>query len=471
MYIFNRLQLCAAILAGSLLVLFGFASAGLAGDSDSKAGTRILEALQQQYDLTEDEAITRLAAEAKAAAIHPGLKQFLGGAYAGAWFDSERLQLAVAITDPELEDWVKVADAHPVLVNRGLAELRRIQGELRRESVRSTQWNAAVTSWYIDYPTNSVVVEALPEHWGIAQARVAALPVDPSAIRMEVSAGRPELEYHVRGGDLASGCSIGFSVGGGFVWAGHCGTTIGASITGHDSQVIGNVAGTDWPQTDRGWVSTNAGVQLLPEINGFDDGVFTVEGSQNALQGTFVCRFGRTTGGPHCGTVSGLNQTVLFSGETQSTSGLTRADGVCSAGGDSGGPYVKGGTGLGVGTHTGGSGGCTSSAVKYFHPLENSLNFFNLTLLTGSGGDPPAITTFVCPDTANSGSGMFHCFVEYTSQGETQVDWTGPGNASGDSFFGSCGEHQQVNVTVTVSNGFGSDGRNASFICPTNPIP
>lgn len=194
-------------------------------------------------------------------------------------------------------------------------------------------------------------------------------------------------------------------------------------------------------------------------------------GSQGAVVGTDVCRFGRTTGGPHCGQVTSINNSITFSGETQPTKGLTRADGVCSAPGDSGGPYVVAGTGDGVGTHTGGSGGCTTNAVKYFHPLNDSLSRFGLALLTVNGTNPPEITTWVCPNSADSGGGMFTCFVDYNSQGPTQVVWTGPGTPSGDAFFGSCTPGVWVTVSVTVSNDFGSDSRQSSFTCPGNEIP
>lgn len=116
MFAINRLSGFASPCAGLLLLLvlqlpFG----ALAAESGAQGRLDTLKALQQQYGLTEEEAITRLAAQAEATIIHPGFKDFLGEAYAGAWFDNEQLELVVAITDSALGDWVKVAGVSPAV--------------------------------------------------------------------------------------------------------------------------------------------------------------------------------------------------------------------------------------------------------------------------------------------------------------------------------------------------------------------
>ena len=81
--------------------------------------------------------------------------------------------------------------------------------------------------WYVDVVTNTVVVLA---RGGSAAARafVAASGVDAAAVRVVASTETPRPLYDVRGGDayyIGGGrCSVGFSVNGGFVTAGHCGT-------------------------------------------------------------------------------------------------------------------------------------------------------------------------------------------------------------------------------------------------------
>ena len=87
----------------------------------------------------------------------------------------------------------------------------------------------------------------------------------------------------------------------------------------------------------------------------------------------------------------------------------------------------------------------------------------------GGGGTPPVITSFVCPDYANSGGGTYFCDVAYTSSTTATVVW--PNGSGGTSYFGRCSRGSRPTVTVTVSNSAGSVSRSATFNCPTNPIP
>ena len=106
MVLLQRLWIAAA--SGLMLAFSLGVSTGFASGPETGAEAGILQAIQEQFGLSEDEAITRLAQEARANGIHPGLKQFLGNAYAGAWFDSEQLQLFVAITDVDMQGTTQV---------------------------------------------------------------------------------------------------------------------------------------------------------------------------------------------------------------------------------------------------------------------------------------------------------------------------------------------------------------------------
>ena len=85
------------------------------------------------------------------------------------------------------------------------------------------------------------------------------------------------------------------------------------------------------------------------------------------------------------------------------------------------------------------------------------------------GGTPPTITSFLCPDYANSGGGTYFCEVAYSSTTPAVIRW--PNGSGGSSYFGRCSRGSRPTVTVTVSNAAGSVSRSATFNCPTNPIP
>ena len=85
------------------------------------------------------------------------------------------------------------------------------------------------------------------------------------------------------------------------------------------------------------------------------------------------------------------------------------------------------------------------------------------------GGTPPTITSFRCPDYANSGGGTYYCEVAYTSTTPATIRW--PNGSGASSYFGRCSRGTRPTVTVTVSNAAGSVSRSATFSCPTNQIP
>ena len=87
----------------------------------------------------------------------------------------------------------------------------------------------------------------------------------------------------------------------------------------------------------------------------------------------------------------------------------------------------------------------------------------------GGGGTPPTITSFLCPDYANSGGGMYWCEVTYSSATPATVRWP---NGSGDLYYtGRCSSGSRPTVTVTVTNAYGSVSSSRTFNCPTGPIP
>ena len=210
---------------------------------------------------------------------------------------------------------------------------------------------AAITSWRVDEKSNSVVVEvnknvrdAASDKW-IATAK----SISGSVQVAEVTESPTPL-YDLRGGEaiyMGGGrCSLGFSVTGGYVTAGHCGTT-GTAVSGSNRVAQGSFAGSVFPGNDYAWVRTNANWTPRPWVNRSGSNV-VVKGSTQAAVGSQICRSGSTTGW-RCGTVQAFNQTVNYpQGQVR---GLTRTN-ACAEGGDSGGSWVAGsGFGQAQGVH------------------------------------------------------------------------------------------------------------------------
>ena len=124
----------------------------------------------------------------------------------------------------------------------------------------------------------------------------------------------PRTLYDVRGGDayyIGGGrCSVGFSVNGGFVTAGHCGTP-GTATQGYNQVAQGTFQGSSFPGNDYAWVAVNSNWTPQPWVNNYSGGNVTVAGSTEAAVGASICRSGSTTGW-RCGTVQAKNQTVNY---------------------------------------------------------------------------------------------------------------------------------------------------------------
>jgi streptogrisin C len=246
----------------------------------------------------------------------------------------------------------------------------------RAESAKSS----VVRGWYVDVPNNRVVVTAAPG----AEAEARSFASGAGAVTVVTSAEQPRPMYDIRGGDqyVINGntlCSVGFSVAGGFVTAGHCGGT-GSPTLGYNNVAQGNFAGSSFPGNDYGWVRTNGNWTSQPWVNNYSGGNVTVAGSQDAAIGSSICRSGRTTGW-RCGTLLGRNETIVYS--QGAVSGLSRSN-ACAEPGDSGGSWISGNQAQGV--TSGGSGNCSSGGTMWFQPVNEILQVYGLSLTTTGGG-------------------------------------------------------------------------------------
>ncbi|BCB75502.1 alpha-lytic protease prodomain-containing protein [Phytohabitans flavus] len=378
-----------AMLAAALLLPVGAvalqaapaaAAPAPATPAGSAASAEMLGAMQRDLGLTADEARARLAREDKAGRTDARLRKQLGAAYGGAYLTAGATSLVVAVTDKAHAAKVTAAGATAKVVTRSEAQLDAVKSTLDRSAAKAPA--ASVPGWYVDVVTNTVVVLARGD---AAAARAFAATAKSSAVRVVASNETPVPLYDVRGGDayyMGGRCSVGFSVSGGFVTAGHCGTT-GTATQGFNQVAQGTFRGSSFPGNDYAWVQVNSNWTPQPWVNNYAGGNVTVAGSTEAAVGASICRSGSTTGW-HCGTISAKNQTVNYS--QGSVMGLTRTN-VCAEPGDSGGSWLSGQQAQGV--TSGGSGNCTSGGTTYFQPVNEILTAYGLTLTTSGGGNPP----------------------------------------------------------------------------------
>lgn len=356
---------------------FGAPAAPVAptGSDTESYPAELLQAVQRDLGLNAEQARVRLASDQKASEISEQAKASLGDAFGGSWIDQASGKLVVAVTRPGLS----VIGADTQVVKNSLSQLNGTKSVLDLMSAP-----AGVTSWRVDEKSNSVVVEvnkntrdAAADKW-IATAK----SISGSVQVAEVTES-PTTLYDLRGGDavyMGGGrCSLGFSVTGGFVIAGHCGRT-GTAAQGYNRVAAGTFAGSTFPGNDYAWVRTNANWTPRPWVNRYGGANVIIKGSTQAAVGSQICRSGSTTGW-RCGTVQAFNQTVNYA--QGSVRGLTRTN-ACAEPGDSGGSWVAGsGFGQAQGVTSGGSGNCSSGGTTYFQPVNPILSRYGLTLTRG----------------------------------------------------------------------------------------
>lgn len=344
------------------------------------AAQPIQNAMQRDLGLSAQQVQTRLAQEATAMTAGPAAKAAAGDAYGGSWYDSATGKLVVGLTDAARADAVRATGADTVQVRHTAASLSAAKQAI--DNFAGQVAPKEVTGWYVDPKANTLVVDVVqgaanPQVQQFLDRAEAAGPVRVDSVKAQ-----PRLYAgDVVGGDAylinnAARCSIGFSVTDGFVSAGHCGSA-GDSVTDSSGNAMGTFDASSFPGNDYSHVVTNSGFTPSPTVDGYGNGDVTVTGSAEAAVGESVCRSGSTSGW-HCGTIQATDQTVNYSEGT--VSGLTETN-ACAEPGDSGGSWVSGTEAQGV--TSGGSGDCTSGGTTYFQPVNEILDAYGLTLVTG----------------------------------------------------------------------------------------
>ncbi|MGX6602624.1 S1 family peptidase [Micromonosporaceae bacterium Da 78-11] len=362
-------------------------SAGQAARSAGGVSPQLLAAMQRDLGLDGDQAQARLKRARWASGVSARLSAQTGADFGGAWLAADGTTLKIAVTDPDAEALVRQAGAVPVLVKR--SEQKLVTAKEKLDAVRSATGD--VTGWYVDVSTNKLVVVAKPGASADARRLVGTAGVDTDSVTVKTSKASPKPLFDVRGADPyfiavdggTARCSIGFSVEGGFVTAGHCGA-VGSTTNGFNNQAQGTVEASVFPgDADMGFVAVNGDWTPRPVVNDFQGNELPVAGNTEAPVGAAICRSGSTTG-TRCGTVLAKNQTVVY--PEGAVTGLTRTD-VCAEGGDSGGPWLAGDQAQGV--TSGGSGDCTVGGETFFQPVNEILAADNLTLVTTAGAATP----------------------------------------------------------------------------------
>ncbi|MFE6610381.1 S1 family peptidase [Amycolatopsis sp. NPDC057786] len=368
----------ALAIGGAAVLTASLTTAALAPVAQASPG--LIAAMQRDLGLTAAQASARLTQEMTASRVLPAAQQAAGAAFGGAWFDPARGKLVVGVTDPAAASAVRQTGAEPTAVAISAARLDAAKAEIDR-SVKTEPAPAAVSGWRADPRSGSVVVAVRPGAHDsdvddfLARARKSGPVTVVTAPKAEPFAagtvgGDP---YYINGNTR---CSIGFSVHGGFVSAGHCGGT-GSSVVGWDGSAMGNFAGSSFPGNDYAFIRIGNGWWTAPVVLGWgtvSDAL--VRGSWVAPVGTSVCRSGSTTHW-HCGTVLGHNETVNYS--QGAVHQMTRTN-VCAEPGDSGGSFITGDQAQGV--TSGGWGNCRSGGETWFQPVNEILQNYGLSLVT-----------------------------------------------------------------------------------------
>ncbi|MFD0903374.1 S1 family peptidase [Actinomadura sediminis] len=350
----------------------------------------------------------------KAARIQKKLEMTLGADFGGAWIErgsGRSAEVVVATTDAAESAAIVKAGATPKVVKYDARDLTSVQARLNRHAKSAPD---GVTAWYVDPESNRVVVKASSR--AAVQRFVKASGAEAGAVEYVHSAAKPRPMYDIVGGERywtpSAGCSVAFSVDGGYITAGHCGGT-GETTSGANQVAQGRFGGSSFPGDDYAWVDTNSQWTPTAKVNRWNGTYQTINGAVEAPVGTRVCRSGSTTNTQiWCGQILQRGATVRYAEGT--VTGLIRTN-ICADPGDSGGAlFTEDGQAQGI--TSGGSGSCRdghgSGDEMYFQPVGEVLQILarqGRELVTsgdgGPGPDPGSCTGHQTTATGSLSSG------------------------------------------------------------------
>jgi streptogrisin C len=232
-----------------------------------------LAAMQADFGLTEQQVKERLKSELAATKLVPAAQRAAGAAFGGTWYDVATKKLVVGVTTSAAADAVRATGAEASVVPATAKQLDQRQAAVNKLAGKAVP--AAVSGWTADPKTGSVVVNVQAGKRSAAvDAFVAKVAKAGSVTVQEVVAQAPQtFAAGTVGGDpYYTGnvrCSIGFSVYGGFISAGHCSPGVGARTRGWDGSAQGFFRGSSFPGNDYSWVQIDSGWWTVPVVLGW----------------------------------------------------------------------------------------------------------------------------------------------------------------------------------------------------------
>ncbi|MYW97161.1 S1 family peptidase [Amycolatopsis rubida] len=357
----------AATAAAAVTAIF----AGVPAAGAAPLNPDLVPAMQRDLGLTHSQALTRLANEEAANKVGAALEKSLGERFSGTSFNASTGKAVVSVTDAALVDQVRAAGAEAHVVQ---FSARQLDSTVQALNAHEKAAPKPVTGWGIDTTSNRISLTVLKGQRGAAEQFVRQSGVDSAAVTVTETSAVPKAHYNVLGGDAyyigsSSRCSVGFSVNGGFLTAGHCAAlTGGGALSGYNRVAMGQFTTYRFPGADYAAARVNSNWTPVGQIN---NGT-RVAGSTEAAVGASVCKSGSTTGWT-CGTIRAKNQTVRYQEGTVTGMVLTNAR---SDHGDSGGSFISGNQAQGVV-----SGGDTVNS--YYYPVNVALSATGTTLVRG----------------------------------------------------------------------------------------
>ncbi|WP_327357181.1 S1 family peptidase [Streptomyces sp. NBC_01304] len=328
----------------------------------------------QTANASEDTPLPELKTLSVGAAgkLADSLGKDLGADAAGTYYDAKGKTLVVNVLDQAAADAVAQAGGKARIVENSLAELKTARtGLLKKASTKGT-------SWVVDPKTNKVVVTADRTVKGAKLAKLTKA-VEALGSKAELKQSKGEFKRFIAGGDAIWGgggrCSLGFNVTVGgephFLTAGHCTEAIQSWSEEQGGPVIGENAGSSFPDNDYGIVKYTGDTAHPSEVDLYNGSTQAITQAGDATVGQQVQRSGSTTQ-VHDGEVTALDATVDY-GNGDIVNGLIQTT-VCAEPGDSGGSLFAGDTALGL--TSGGSGDCSGGGETFFQPVPEALSAF-----------------------------------------------------------------------------------------------
>jgi streptogrisin C len=389
----SRKTLSTTLVAAAIAASFA-ASTG-AAEHGPKIDSRIAAAMERDLGITAEQLPRYFLAQEQSRAKAALAERELGANFAGAWLErgaDGEFRTVVATTSAAKA--ARVSGVEVRQFRRSVRELDSAMASLNdiRAKTRNRDALSGVQSWYVDLPSNSVVVKVSPGAMLKAVDFVALSSADAGAVRFEQAEGVAMPAANVIGGNrYGSGggsCSIGFSVTRsgtkGFATAGHCGRA-GTSVS-IGGVTVGSVQASSFPTNDRAWATVRSSDTLFGAVNRYNGTNVAVRGSTEYGVGTAVCRSGYASGW-RCGTITATNVTVNYSAGP--VYGLRQSN-ACLTQGDSGGSWISGNQAQGIssGGQLGGSAPPYSNCqfanpVSYYQRINPLLSAYGLTLVLG----------------------------------------------------------------------------------------